>query len=178
MVGAPLLLAQAADNSGGWVLGNAGVSSCTTVCSSIGKPCNAASMQAVNTISELENVNARLGSVISCAKYTSPALKYNPSVNPASGYCNFNGTQSTCGSPTVAVPSSVRRMCCCQASGCLLTSPVRFVIDITVSLLMAFMLSHRPMNLKKVPFHVARPSTAKCRNGQCMGRARQPVAPE
>jgi hypothetical protein len=117
-------LTFASDISGGWVLGNAGVPSCTAVCQHAGKTCNVASMQALNTRWEFDNVNERLGNSATCSLYTSTGLKSTPSVNPAIGNCNFNGTQATCGPPSAGIPSGVRRVCCCQASGCLLTSPV------------------------------------------------------
>jgi hypothetical protein len=117
----------AADISGGWILAPAGVTSCTAACTNVGRTCNAASMKLVDTKTEFDNVNARLGNPIACSSYTTPALKYNPSINQNTGYCNFNSTLTACGSPTAVVPAAAKRFCCCQSSGCLVTNPVCFV---------------------------------------------------
>jgi hypothetical protein len=115
----------AADITGGWVLGNAGVSSCDIVCGALARTCNVTSMKDLDSRNEFDNVNARLSNAISCSTYAATALKYAPSTNPSTLLCNYNGTLSGCGSPTGSMPSTVQRLCCCRTSGCLLTSPVR-----------------------------------------------------
>jgi hypothetical protein len=166
-----LNFASAADVSGGWVLGVAGVSSCTIVCQNIAKNCFFPSMQALDTKTEFNYVNTRLGSAFTCSQYTATGLKYNPSANPSLGNCNYNGTLSACGSPSTTMPSGVRRICCCQDSGCLLTNPVGSP---------QCSLCHRPpTDLCICAYHTffSRPSTVKSHNGRRTDRAQPHAAP-
>jgi hypothetical protein len=167
-VAATANLTLATDISGGWVLGNAGASSCSAVCQNAGKTCNAASMQALDTKWEFDYVNTRLGSVGSCSLYTSAGLKSTPSINPALGNCNFNGSQAICGSPSATMPSAVRRVCCCQASGCLLTNPVCLNLDCLLYSL-PFIVNLRGLYLLII---YCRPSIVKSRSGLLWARAR------